>query len=193
MARSAQAGAVRICRSETRGREFSRRCSDGLQHDMKKACRAFLGFFSQREVQRGGSNRESSPLANCLLICCLCAGLEAFLPKALSLEAFGPNGRIKGESLARARNDVLTKPSPLPSSKSSSISEIHILLHFYQTHCLLISFDLQRAIITLLLLAVLCLACVAAHDRQPLFADSQRFASGSRALPQRFQEMVQRR
>jgi hypothetical protein len=34
---------------------------------------------------------------------------------------------------------------------------------------------------------------VAASERQPLFADSMQMTAGGRALPQRFQEMVQRR
>lgn len=49
----------------------------------------------------------------------------------------------------------------------------------------------QRAIAVLALFALIFIACVAASDRQPLFADSTQM--GGRVLPQRFQEMVQRR
>jgi hypothetical protein len=50
----------------------------------------------------------------------------------------------------------------------------------------------QRSICILALFALIFIACVAASERQPLFADSTQMAGG-RALPQRFQEMVQRR
>jgi hypothetical protein len=51
----------------------------------------------------------------------------------------------------------------------------------------------QRTVAILALFAILFIACVAASERQPLFADSMQMTAGGRALPQRFQEMVQRR
>lgn len=52
---------------------------------------------------------------------------------------------------------------------------------------------LQRAWLAIFLAAVLCLACVAASERQPLFANQAHLTSNARDLPQRFQEMIQRR
>ena len=75
-----------------------------------------------------------------------------------------------------------------PEDSLSCLARVFTCLTLCSRLCVL-----QRSVLFMALFCLVFIACVAAADRQPLFADQAHLTAGARNLPQRFQEMVQRR